>query len=314
MMTSTGRGPVGLADEAQHALVQWVVEVIDAAAAIAATSTAEKDCDSAATASRMPALGKADPMSILDRGGATAASTTTLACASVSMMTASSVSAAGNDGVHIAAASGTMRVAAETATASFTAVGGPVISAPVLQPLADARASTTPALVPAVRGNPVLQPFVAQLCLGVLVRKVHAHGSAIATAFGWGAQERLLRLETRSGVGGEMLTHGIPLALAAVGRVITCLHANPSRADVVAWRKPNEVADSSEGAADASCIPVSSIQAVVAGHATALLQRVGRRDRSHLYVSLVCATRTLDLECASEAERDWMVQGACGAD
>lgn len=81
-------------------------------------------------------------------------------------------------------------------------------------------------------------------------------------------------------------------------------------ADVIAWHKPHEVTDTDEAA---SCITVASVQTVVAGHATALLQGAGRRDRSHLYVSLVCATRTLDLECASEAERDRMLQGACGA-
>lgn len=187
MAVDDGRGDLAAhhADAAQRALICWVVEVVDAATATSSVDT-------------IPAP--------VPSGGAeagTAAATTS--CASVSMMTVSSAPEGTSAGVHGDAPGGVLAAAvtdasAAAAAASTATAAGPVISAPLHM---DASSAIVPALLAAVRGNPVLQPFVAQLCLGVLVRKVPAHGSALATAFGWGAQERLLRLETRAGIGGE---------------------------------------------------------------------------------------------------------------
>jgi hypothetical protein len=41
--------------------------------------------------------------------------------------------------------------------------------------------------------------------------------------------------------------------------------------------------------------------------ATRVLQSRGRRDRAHLYISLVTATRTIDIECEDAAQRDDML-------
>jgi len=60
-------------------------------------------------------------------------------------------------------------------------------------------------------------------------------------------------------------------------------------------------------ASSASSVPLYELVEVVAGMATRVLQSRGRRDRAHLYISLVTATRTIDLECEDAAQRDDML-------
>lgn len=152
---------------------------------------------------------------------------------------------------------------------------------------------------------PPLLPFVERLNGGggIAVRKVPAHsgGSSFGISFSFGgigiggAQPRVLKLQVRDGE--DCLVWMKP--------------AQKSPRSAVAAAPP---ADAAAGAGDqeASFMRVRDIVEVVAGMATRALQARGRRDRAHLYVSVVSKARTLDLECADAAQRDELLAGFRG--
>ncbi|KNC51955.1 uncharacterized protein AMSG_12146 [Thecamonas trahens ATCC 50062] len=60
--------------------------------------------------------------------------------------------------------------------------------------------------------------------------------------------------------------------------------------------------------ADRNRIPVTALEAVVAGFHTKVFLKHGKEELEHLCFSLVTESRTLDLECSSESERDAWVE------
>ena len=55
-------------------------------------------------------------------------------------------------------------------------------------------------------------------------------------------------------------------------------------------------------------VDLAEVLKVEGGLASDILRRAGKKDKEHLYLSLLCAERSVDLMCSSQEERDSLLE------
>lgn len=207
--------------------------------------------------------------------------------------------------------------AARDSVAAATAVTPGVVSPGIeTQPAAVPATPQRTALAPVMRFTVTDQKsvdFLARLISGISVGKFPA--SSGLAGFGRGTQARVLFLDRRPD-GDALAWAKAPPNAAMVSATMAASAAGPPGPGVttaggsaVVAGSPATPSAAGSGGDDASFVPVADVLDVVAGMATQVINRRGRRDRAGQYLSLVTSTRTLDLEFPTQEDRDGALEG-----